>query len=176
MNSITLQDKLDVVIKLTSTNLFYQVALIILIFLSFLLIITNKNNKKDSIKTFLTIYLLTFLVILIKYSKSLSTMFDYFIIFYFPNIAVYFLGIIITNIITLVSIFSKKTKKNIKVINSIMFCIINYLLIMILNIINTKKLDVFDPTSLYENKNIHTLIELSSNIFIIWIVFLILYN
>ena len=57
-----------------------------------------------------------------------------------------------------------------------MFCIINYLLIMILNIINTKKLDIFDPTSLYENKNIHTLIELSSNIFIIWIVFLILYK
>ena len=97
MNSITLQDKLDVVIKLTSTNLFYQVALIILIFLSFLLIMTNKNNKKDSIKTFLTIYLLIFLVILTKYSKSISTMFDYFIdnvfiIFYFPNIAVYFLS------------------------------------------------------------------------------------
>ena len=181
MNSITLVDKLDVVIKLTSSNAFYQIALIALIFLSFLLIMTNKKNKKDSIKTFLTIYFLVFLVIIIKYRSSLSTMFDYFmdnvfIIFYFPNIAVYFLSIIVTNIVTLISVFSRKTKKNIKVINSIIFCIINYLLIIILNIINTKKLDVFDVTSLYENKNIHTIIELSSNIFIIWIIFLILYK
>ena len=181
MNSITLVDKLNVVIKLTSSNAFYQIALIALIFLSFLLIMTNKKNKKDSIKTFLTIYFLVFLVIIIKYRSSLSTMFDYFmdnvfIIFYFPNIAVYFLSIIVTNIVTLISVFSRKTKKNIKVINSIIFCIINYLLIIILNIINTKKLDVFDVTSLYENKNIHTIIELSSNIFIIWIIFLILYK
>ena len=49
----------------------------------------------------------------------------------------------------------------------------HFLLILILNTITNKNLDVFTQTSVYGNKQALALIELSSSLFIIWIIFLI---
>ena len=52
----------------------------------------------------------------------------------------------------------------------------NYLLALILSIINTEDLDVFTQSSIYGNTRVTALIELSSIIFIVWIIFLVLYK
>lgn len=108
-------------------------------------------------------------------------MFDYmmnnfFIAVYFPNLAIYFAAIITTNIILWISIFNRKITKWIRTINTATFCIIHYLLILIINIIIKNKLDIFDTTSIYQNKNALALIELSSAVFVSWILFLIIYK
>lgn len=181
MSQLSLIDKLKVVLSITKSNIFYPVIILFLILVSFLFITTNKNNAKESKKTYGLIYLVIFIIILIKYRASLSTMFDYmmnnlFIVFYFPNIAVYLSAIIITNIIMWISMFSSKTKLSLKIINSLIFSIIHYLFILILNIITTNNINVFEEQALYGNENLHSLIELSSNIFIIWLVFLVIYK
>ena len=99
-----------------------------------------------------------------------------FIIFYFPNISVYLAAIVITNIIIWVTMFSRKTKFGIKLINSIVFLLIHYLLVLNLSIITNEKLDVFDQTSLYSNADVHALVELTGGIFIVWILFLVIYK
>lgn len=121
------------------------------------------------------------LVSLIFYREELFNMFDYmmnnfFIAVYFPNLAIYFAAIVATNIILWISIFNRKITKWIRAINTIVFCIIHYLLILIINIITTNKLDIFEQTSIYQNENALALIELSSTIFIVWILFLIIYK
>ncbi len=181
MTKISLLDKLQVLFNITKSNIFYPIIIIALILISFLFITTNKNNTKESKKTYGTIYAIILTISLIKYGKSLATMFDYmvnnlFIVFYFPNIAVYLVAIIATNVIMWVSMFSTKTKQLIKIINSIVFSLIHYIFILILNLINTKNINVFNQKELYENIKIHSLIELSSNIFIAWILFLIIYK
>ncbi len=181
MTDISFADKINVVVKLTEANYLYLIAIGLLLFVGLLFLTTNKKTKKESKKTFSIIYLIIIAMILIKYFASLSTMLDYlmdnvFVIFYFPNIAIYLIMIIITNIITLISIFSEKEKTPIKFINTTIFIFIHYLLVMILGVISDKNIDVFKQTAIYSNKNIHSLIELSSNIFIIWIFFLIIYK
>ena len=181
MNEITMLDKLKVVFDISKSSVVFPLAILFLAFISFLFITTNKNNSKDSKKAYKVIYLIIVVVILAKYAKSISTMFDYmmnnvFVVLYFPNIAVYLIAIIITNIIMWISIFSTKTKKIIKIINSVFFSIIHYLFILLLGTITDKGINVFNQTALYSNKSIHSLIELSSNIFILWIVFLIIYK
>ena len=52
----------------------------------------------------------------------------------------------------------------------------NYLLALLLNIVNKNNLDIFTQKSVYGNKNATALIELSSIIFIVWIIFLIIYK
>ena len=99
-----------------------------------------------------------------------------FISILFPNFAIYFLGIIITNILLWISLFHFKTPNGIRKINCIVYIIIHYLFVLILNITDTKKLDVFSESSLYHNEEATALMELSSLIFILWIIFLISYR
>ena len=181
MTSISIIDKCKVLFDLTKSNIFYPIMIFVFIVISFLFVTTNKNNKKESKKVYGTIYAMIIMITLIKYSKSLPQIFDYtmnnlFIVFYFPNIAVYFCAIIITNIIMWISMFSTKTKSYIKLINSILFSIIHYIFILILGQITTYKIDIFNQKALYGNHNIHTLIELTSNIFLIWLCFLATYK
>lgn len=180
MTTISMLDKLKTVAHL-SNNVFNIAVIAFLVFISFLFITTNKNNAKQSRKAYIALYAILFIVVLIRYYNSLPTMFDYFMdnlfdVIYFPNIAVYIGAIIASNIIMLVSIFSTNTHKYIKVINVIISSFLDYLFVLAVNVINSKKIDVFNIESLYSNSNVHSLIELSSNIFVLWILFLVIFK
>lgn len=181
MATLSFIDKLELLWEVTKSSNIFLVALIILLLLGIILFTTNKMNLKSSRKVFSLIYIFIAVAIIVMYKESLLNMFDYmmnnlFIVIYFPNIAIYLGAIILTTIILWISVFNFKTTKIIRNINIIMYCIINYLLFVLLNIINEQKLDVFDQTSLYGNKNAQAIIELSSLIFIVWIIFLGLYK
>ena len=181
MSKLTLLDKLKILGDVTSSSGLFVVAIVILVSLAILLIATNTKTKKISKFICIAIYGSITIVSIMFYREELFEMFDYmmdnlFIAVYFPNLAIYFAAIITTNIILWISIFNRKITKWIRVINTTVFCIIHYLLILIINIINKGKLDIFDQTSIYQNKNALGLIELSSTIFVTWILFLIIYK
>lgn len=75
-----------------------------------------------------------------------------------------------------ISLFNYKTTPIIKKVNIVIYIIMNYLLCLILYTINTNKLDIFTQNSVYGNTNAAALIELSSIIFLVWIIFLIIYK
>lgn len=181
MSKLSLLDKLKVLSDVTSSSGLFIVAIVILIALAALLITTNTKTKKISRFVYIAIYGAIIIVSILFYREELFELFDYmmnnfFIAIYFPNLAIYFAAIVTTNIILWVSIFNRKITKWIRTINTIIFCFIHYLLILIINIITTNKLDIFDQTSIYENQEALALIELSSTIFVVWILFLIIYK
>ena len=181
MIQTSFSDKIKILVDVSSSSRISIIAICILTFMALLFLTTNKKNSKSSKKLYLYIYIFLIGIILIKYYDSLAKMFDYmmnnfFIGFYFPNLAIYLVAIIATNIILLKTIFNFKEDKLLKFINIIIYCIIHYILILILNIITSNKLDVFDQTSVYKNNNASALIGLSSTIFVVWIIFLIVYK
>ena len=181
MKILSIFDKIKVVFNITMSDKIYLVIMALLAFLSILFATTNRKNAKESKKTYGIIYIVAIVAIIIKYYSSLGTMYDemmnnLFIVFYFPNISVYLAAIITTNIIMWISMFSKKAKRITKIINSIVFFLLHYILILVLSIVSNSNLDVFDSVKLYQNSDIHSLIELSSNIFILWIIYLIIYK
>lgn len=181
MSKLSLLDKLKVLSDVTSSSGLFIVAIVILIALTALLITTNTKTKKISRFVCIAIYGAIIIVSILFYREELFELFDYmmdnfFIAIYFPNLAIYFAAIVTTNIILWISIFNRKITKWIRTINTIIFCFIHYLLVLIINIITTNKLDVFDQTSIYENQEALALIELSSTIFVVWILFLIIYK
>ena len=181
MAKTSLADKLNIILEVSKSSKLFIVVIIFIVLLILLALTMNKNNEKNTKKLYLVVYGVIITALLVGYSSSLGKMIDYmmnnfFIAIYFPNLAIYSAAIITSNIIFLVSIFNKKISKLIKNINVIVFAIINYILALILNIIHTENLDVFTQTSVYGNSNAQSLIELSSTIFIIWILFLIGYK
>ena len=181
MARLSFIEKLSVLFNLTKSSTLYIIILFAIAALGLILVTSSKKSGKTTKIFYVTIYIILVMTLLYTYKDSLSNMLDYmmnnlFIIIYFPNLAIYLAAIITTNIICWVSIFNKKTQKIIKKINIAMYCIITYILVLILNIINENKLDVFSQTSVYGNKTAQALIELSSTIFIAWILFLIIYK
>ena len=181
MKHLSFLDKLKVLVDVSSSSGLCIASIFILLFLAFVMLTTNKKNSKQTKKLYLIIYIILIVVMLIQYSSSLSTMFDYmmnnlFIAIYFPNLAIYLAAIIATNIILWKTIFNFKEDKLLKVVNTIIYSIMHYLLILILNVVNSNGLDVFNNASVYENNDALALIGLSSTIFMIWIIFMVIYK
>ncbi len=162
----------------------YKLSLLILLLLGILVyfFITTKNkNLKHTKKIYLGIYIFIIILIMIIYYKDIYSFFDYmmnnlFIAIYFPNLAIYFAALIITNIILLISIFNEKITKLIRNINIIVYSLITYILILLINVISVNNLDIYSRESIYKNTSAYGLIELTSIIFMFWIIFLIIYS
>ena len=141
---------------------------------------TNRHNREDSKKIYILLYMTAIIALLIQYSSNIFSLIDYFIdhvfiVIYFPNLAIYLLALVITNILMWKSMF-KSDDKPLKVMNAVAFCIIHYLFILLLTIISSERLNIFEITSIYGNKEAFTLIELTSFTFTVWILFMTVYR
>lgn len=178
MLQLTLLEKLKILFDLILASPFF-IFLLIFTILVFIILLDSKNYKKRQVKKYIFgIYLLVFIAVIIKHHSSFLSVIDYlinniFVIFYFPNIAVYGSMIVIINIIMLRSIFSKKDAI-IRTINMASYSIIMYLMLLIVYTITIENIDVYNEISLYSNNALLTLIELSNIIFIIWMILLLI--
>ncbi len=181
MNKLSFIDKLKILLDVSKSSNLYIVVLILLVFIGITLLTTNKKNASRNRIIYSIIVLFVIIFVGVSYYDSLGKMLKYmmdnfFIAAFFPNLAVYLAALIATNIILWISIFSFKSSKLIRVLNVVVFIIMNYLLMLILNIVKNESLDIFNQTSVYENKSASALISLSSTLFIVWIIFLVIYK
>lgn len=181
MSKMSFLDKLGVLVEVSKSSYLFLVVFALLLIVGIVFFLTNKRNAKRSKIFYIScsIFIIAFLII--GYHASLGSIFDYmmdnfFIAIYFPNLAIYLAAIIITNIILWISLFNYRTSEVIRKINIVVYLIMNYLLALILSVVNTEQLDVFTQSSVYTNEKATALIELSSVIFIAWIIFLVFYK
>ena len=181
MSKMSFLEKIDILFKLSKSSYIYLLVILILLIFGIVFSTTNRRTIKRNKQIYIGFSIFILASLILVFHKSLSQIFDYmmnnfFIAILFPNLAIYMVALIATNIIVWISIFSYKTSDAIKRLNCIVYMIINYLLFLLLSIINDKKLDIFTQSSVYGNKKATALIELSSTIFIVWIIFLVLYK
>ena len=181
MSKLSLLDKLSLFIDVAKDSLWSVLILLILIVLVYLFSKTDKKTMKRNKIIYIGFSLLMLIILLIIYLPSIGKIFDnmmnnLFIVIYFPNLAVYFAAIIVTSIILWISLFNYKTSQIIKRLNLVMYLIINYLFALLLYVINNNKLDIFSTESIYKNKQATALIELTSILFVVWIIFLVIYK
>ena len=140
MATLSLLEKLAIIFEVSKSSIVFLVAIMLLIFFGLVLITTNKLNVKTSRRLFILIYIFIFSCIIVLYKDSFSSMVTYlmnnlFKVIYFPNLAIYLFAIFIMNIILWYSVFSFKSTNIIKNVNIIVYIIINYLLVVLLDII-----------------------------------------
>lgn len=180
MSPLSLITKLQTVFDLITSKNLYLMILALIVILTIIFITTNGSNRKQSKKTYILLYLAGFIFIVFQYGSSFMTLLDYainevFITYYFPNIVIYLLMLIITNVVLFKTIFSNKADFKLKVINSSAFAIIMYLFILAISQVNSLDLDVFNITELYSSNAVRSLLELSMFIFVFWMVVLGIY-
>ena len=174
MKYTNILEKLNCLFNIIKDNWIY------LVFLGFVVIILLLVNfKKISRKTGFLVSLTSYITLLgymiIIYNKQLGTignsiMDNLFMSIYFPSAYVYLFILIVIDIVTFVSLMNNRRSKVYHWIHSIFFFTIQFIFILILELLSKNKIDIFTKTSLFSNKDLIMLLELSINVFILWII------
>ena len=174
MEYLNIFEKLKLLFSLISNNYLF-----IILFILFIgLFIVNKlkliSNKKVVLVIILS-FVMSFSIILFFNSEALFKTFDSIsnLIFkniYFPSFYVYIAIILITDVIFVLSLISRNIDKIYKNINFSVSLIINFLSLMLIDVIGNDKIDILSTTSLFTNNYVVALVELITGLFIIWMV------
>lgn len=172
MVDTTLLDKLNLIYKFLSDKSI--IMLIILLVIVILLDFTYGNNNKQTKFMYIIILSLILIYGLFEYYKPLLNILDTYITYlfkltYFPSIIEYMSMIFITIFIEIYSI--KKLNKVQKNINIWVSFIIEVLFVINVIALKNINIDLNSITSIYENDLLLSIFQVSSIIFMIWIIF-----
>ena len=174
MGDFSLVEKLKVLMNIILSSPLFLFCSMLWVSLLILFIICIKKEKKVNKWIFISIWLFLLLILIINYTTIFINMVDaffdgVFMALYFPNITVYIVFVSILNIMLIYSLVSKKINKGNKITNFICTLIVDFLLILIVDIINRNNINVYDSLTIYTNSNLLVLFQLTSAIFVSWI-------
>lgn len=174
MTYTSILEKILLLINMISSSWVYISFIILNVIFIILLICKKLSLKLTLLFSFLTTKLLLIYTIIVNFeetSKLCSKIIDnLFTNIYFPSAYTYLFILITINVISFILIAKPKTLKSYKVISLTGSGIINFILILILEVISKNKIDIFAKQSLFTNTNLVSLLELSINIFIITLI------
>lgn len=174
MNDFSLIKKLEILMKIIgSSPLFLFCFMLAIVILIFYLINIKKDNKINKC-FFIGTWLFLLILLIIKYKivviKLLDGLLDYiFKVLYFPDLPIYIIILIISNVYFVISIFNKKLRKSYKISNTITTIILDSILVLIIDIVSKNNIDLYNSINIYSNSNLLVLLEISIAIFISWL-------
>lgn len=177
MINISFWEKIKHFLEIIVNNEFSFIIIGIFIMLAFFVLLSCKM-KDNLMKIFyVSTYVLVLGLIIYVYYEQFLSLVDYLIEtivanILFPNLAIYMGVLLLINIIVLVSIFSKKVKDYVKNINIISFAIMQLFLYLIIENVIANNVNVYEKLSIYTNQDLLILVELSMQLFVVWILVL----
>ena len=138
------------------------------------LIICTILNKKINKWIFMSISSIVSIMLLINYRNIIIKVIDIivdsvFMALYFPSFPIYISVLFISNFMFVISIFSKKQTKTKKIINIVSAVILDFLLILIIEIVRRNSINIYEEITLYTNPILLVLLELSMGVFVSWV-------
>lgn len=174
MRYIELPEKLIILLE---TILEYKILVFMVAFLIvFTFLVINKRiTKKKYVALVSVTFLISLIITAFTTDSSVTETFNnvinnIFTAIYFPSVEVYIAILIIMFIAVINAFVNKKMQSAYKINNIIMFFTLVFLFISFLLTISDNRIDVFDTTSIYTNVNCLVLLQLSTSVFILWLI------
>ena len=177
MKYTNILEKLSCVFEMLFSNWVYVSFVGLLAIFLVLSVFKIVSRKKAFLTTFIGYIVLLGYTIFMN-SKQLgkvgnNLVDNFFTNIYFPSTYTYLFTLIVFDVIVFVTLMKDKVSKAYKWIHGIFFFIMHFVLILILELLANNKIDIFSKTSLFSNKNLVMLLELSMNVFIVWLVLIV---
>ena len=174
MKYTNILEKILCVFNLIKTD-WASISFLIVVTLLLILLGCKKISKKATTITILISYISFLGYTIFTYNKELGAIGDnlmdnLFTNIYFPSTYTYLFVLIIIDIVTITSFLNNKRSNVYKWVHGICFLLIQFILVLILELLSKSKIDLFSKTSLFSSKDLVMLLELSINIFITWII------
>ena len=176
MVQATFLEQLQTTLNIFISNKYVFYIALIAIGAILVLELSNKFKNKKIVRILsILIYLVVFGTLLFFFHEEIFTLVDYlinnvFLLLFFPNLAVYTFVILVINIVLVRSII--KDKKGLNHINIILFVVFNVLFYLIIDNVIHNNINIYEQLSIYTNKELLILIELSMELFLLWILLL----
>lgn len=137
-------------------------------------IISIKKHKKVNKWIFIGAWAVLLVLVLINYNSVVLNLMDnlfdtIFNALYFPNLSIYIVILSISNISFFYSLISTKLDRKNRIVNFIEALIIDVLLVLIIDIVQRNKINVYEELTIYSNSELLVLLELTSAVFTSWI-------
>lgn len=177
MSNFSLIEKIKILVNTIISTPFFSLSALVGIVLSILMIIDIIKHKKIRKQIYIASWFFIFLFIIIRYINIIPKLIDnlinqIFMTLYFPSMGVYMLILIAINISFIYCLF-KNIDKAYKILTGIVSIILDLLFVLIVNIIAEGNIDISAEISLYTNSKLLVLLELSTAIFVSWILLVI---
>lgn len=171
MADLSMFDKIKMFINNATSSPFFIVSIILGIVLILLMVLDAIKFKKMHRYFYIASWAIIFLLIVIKYGKSILLITDnlfekIFQALYFPNYIVYTIILIISNVYFLLTFFKKNVRKSFRILGVVNMVLINILFLMILETIIANDIDIYDDLSVYTNTHLLAWLQLSTAVFI----------
>ena len=177
MANFSFADKIKILVNTILSTPFFSLSALLGLILAILMILDIIKHKKIRRRYYIASWFFVFLFIIVKYIKVIPALVDnlinqVFMVLYFPSIGVYMFLLILINI-GFIYCLIKNIHKSYKILSGIISIIMDLLFILIINIIIENKIDITSEITLYTNSNLLVLLELSTALFVSWILLII---
>lgn len=175
MVQMSILDKLGIFIQ----TFFTSKLPLLFILIAFIFYYCKKVRKTITKKEAYILYGIFSFIVLMIYHQEILSAFDYIMTnlltgYYFPDLALYFLIIMISHIAFLSIFFYSRWTKKIRNLWIGQFVFIETDFLLFLYLVSKNKLDISDALSLYQNESVFALLELVTLIAFITFILLIL--
>lgn len=176
MENFTFFEKIKILFNTIVSTPFFSLSALLGLILALLMIIDIVKHKRIRKRYYIAAWFFIFFFIVIRYFKIIPILFDnlvnqIFMALYFPSIGIYMLLLLIINA-SFIFCLTKNINKSYKVLTGIVSIILDLFFILVVNIILDNKVDVTAEISLYTNSKLLVLLELSTAIFVSWLLLL----
>lgn len=167
-------EKLLLIFEMIESSIVYGIVVGVVIFTLFLMF-KKVISKKSCFIINLTAIVSLIIYTIFNYYSVLIKVFDsimnnLFTNIYFPSVYSYLFILIFVNIVGFTSLFKVTLSKIYKTINGVCLLMIDFILVLILEVIAKNQIDVFSKVSLFSNVSLVMLLEFSVNVFISWLI------
>lgn len=179
MNDFSIIEKIGILLDIVASSpLFFAMSLASVVFLIFFAISIVKNKRINKY-VFIFFVILTSLIIFINYNQTilniLDNLFDsVFMALFFPNITVYVITLGTINFSLIYSFIKSKINRKFKITNIISAIIMDLFLILIVGVVSSNDINVYEELTVYSNQYLLVLLELNMAVFTGWILIMLL--
>lgn len=172
--NLSIFEKLSVLFELITNSSFTVISFLLALFIFVSLMVTLYIEKKSLKLIFPVIYVLFIALLTINYYDDLIKGFglfvdDLFFKTYFPSIALYFTILFVNALGLFLAMFSKKVTKYSKMVTIGAFSCLQFLFALLFQVTASNNLSLSDWSSLYQNREILSILEVSMGVFLIWL-------
>lgn len=173
MVQISLFDQLEAIMNMIVSQPLYLLLLFFVSAIIALIIIDYKKKQKIIERIiFLALFLLAVIIFLIFHTTILglldSFMSNLIRTIYFPNYVIYILILITSNLVLFYSLLNKEIDNSYKISNFINTICIDFIAILLLNVIVKNNINLADEITISSNKDLLILLQLTTEIFTLW--------
>lgn len=174
MNDFSLIEKLEILVNIIISSPLFLFCCMMGIAVLIFFIICVKKEKNVNKWIFISIWIVLGIILIINYNNVILNIIDnlfdsIFKALYFPSLSIYVAIVVLSNFSFFYTLSSKKIQQKNRIINFVNTLIINIFLVLIIDTVKANNINIYDQVNMYTNSNLLVLLELTSAVFVSWL-------